>query len=306
MKNLRTTLPPPGSLVVFEAAGRLLNFTRAGAELGMSQASVSKQIRLLEERLGVTLFRRSNHRALTLTQGGRKLHRAVTMGLDYIVDGINELRPRPRNEEVSVTTTIALASVWLMPRIAKFRAAHPAIDLRVIAADPISDLSAEEIDVGIRYGMGHWPGTRSERLFGIELFPVCSPGYLAGCRPLRSPADLLKHTLLHIDEPNSQDADWAVWLNAVGAPRRSLSGGLRFNNYPLLIQAAVNGQGIALGWGHLIDDLLESGLLVRPLPTTLWLKPAFFVVLPVDVPMRKEVRLFRDWIIEETLPLRAR
>ncbi len=291
------------SLVVFEAAGRLLNFTRAGAELGISQAAVSKQIRSLEEYLGVTLIQRCT-RSLSLTSNGRRFHRAVTAGLRQISDAVDEIRPRKHDSQISITTTIALASTWLMGRIAKFRAAHPGIDLRIVASDAISDLSADGIDVAIRYGMGNWPNTTVEKLFEIELFPICSPSYMNATTPPGIPKDLLQHTLLHVDEPNSQDADWAVWMEAVGSPTGHLTGGLRFNNYPLLIQAALDGQGIALGWGHLIDDFLESGNLIRILPTTVWLKPAFYVVLPNDVVPRSEVNQFRDWIVEETRSLR--
>lgn len=303
MHNLRRALPSPMSLIVFEAAGRLLNFTRTGVELGMSQAAVSKQVRTLEEHLGVTLIQRRN-RTLKLTSKGTTLHRAVTAGLGQIADAVYEVQPNSHESQVSVTTTIALASTWLMGRIAKFRAAHPGIDLRIIASDSISDLGAEGIDVAIRYGMGEWPNVMPEKLFEIELFPVCSPAYLSLYTPPADPKDLLEHTLLHVDEPNSQDADWAVWMDAVGNPTGPLKGGLRFNNYPLLIQAALDGQGIALGWGHLIDELLEKKALVRVLPITLWLKPAFYVALPNDVTLRSEVDQFRKWIIEETRTLR--
>jgi LysR family transcriptional regulator, glycine cleavage system transcriptional activator len=303
MTNILRRLPQPRALVVFESAGRLLNFSETGRGLGMSQAAVSKQIQSLEARLGAKLFVRSN-RGLKLTAPGRKLHQAVSFGLGHISDAMEEVRSHSKEGRVTITTTIALASVWLMPRIAKFRADHPATDLRVIATDAVLDLAAEGIDVGLRYGLGQWNGAVARKLFEIELFPVCSPAFLASAPAIRDLPDLLKATLLHVDEPNSKDADWSVWFRAVGLSRGAPSGGLRFNNYPLLVQAAVNGQGIALGWGHLIDDFIANGALKRCLSTTLLLKPAFFVVNADGVQLRPEVATFSSWIIEETRRLR--
>lgn len=288
---------------MFETAGRLLNFSAAGRSLAMSQAAVSKQIQGLEAGLGIKLFVRSN-RGLTLTVPGRRLHQAVSFGLHHIADAVEEVRPHFKKGLVTITTTIALASVWLMPRIAKFRADYPSVDLRVIATDAVLDLSAEGIDVGLRYGRGHWYGTVAQKLFGIKLFPVCSPRFVASVPSIQTLSDLLTTTLLHVDEPNSSDADWGVWLRAVGLRRGAPPGGLRFNNYPLLVQAAVNGQGVALGWGHLIDDLLVSRALVQCLPTTLLLKPAFFLVKAESAQPRPEVAAFSNWIVEETRQLR--
>lgn len=303
MKNLRTKLPPVTSLVTFEAAARLANFTRAASELGVTQAAVSKQIRGLEEFLGIKLFARA-HRGIQVTPQGRRLLQAVVSGLDHIATIVDELRRPAGPAQVSITTTIALASVWLMPRVAAFRAIHPEIDLRIIAADPIMDLAAEGIDLGIRYGMGQWPGITAEPLFHIDLFPVCSPSYLERHPRPRNPHDLLSAILLHIDEPNSQDADWAVWFAAMGMVTPPFTGGLHFNNYPLLIQAALNGQGIGLGWGHIVDDLIKSGALVRPIDSMRRLKPAFYLVVPTDLPVRESAQIFNDWLLADTAPLR--
>lgn len=304
MKNLRTKLPPVSSLVTFEAAARLANFTRAASELGVTQAAVSKQIHSLEEFLGIKLFARAN-RGIAVTPQGRRLLHAVVSGLDHIATIVDELRRPTGPAQVSITTTIALASVWLMPRVAAFRAIHPEIDLRIIAADPIMDLAAEGIDLGIRYGMGQWPGITAQPLFHIDLFPVCSPSYLERHPRPRNPHDLLSATLLHIDEPNSQDADWAVWFAAMGMVTPPFTGGLHFNNYPLLIQAALNGQGIGLGWGHIVDDLIKSGALVRPIDSMRRLKPAFYLAVPTDIPVRESAQIFHDWLLADTAPLRA-
>jgi DNA-binding transcriptional LysR family regulator len=240
-----------------------------------------------------------------VTPQGRRLLHAVVSGLDHIATIVDELRRPAGPAQVSITTTIALASVWLMPRVAAFRAIHPEIDLRIIAADPIMDLAAEGIDLGIRYGMGQWPGITAQPLFHIDLFPVCSPSYLERHTRPRNPHDLLSATLLHIDEPNSQDADWAVWFAAMGMVTPPFAGGLHFNNYPLLIQAALNGQGIGLGWGHIVDDLIKSGALVRPIDSMRRLKPAFYLVVPTDNAVREAAQIFHDWLLADTAPLRA-
>jgi LysR family transcriptional regulator, glycine cleavage system transcriptional activator len=301
-QNLRN-LPPARTLMIFETAGRMLNFSAAARQIGLSQVAVSKQVQLLEAAIGAPLFVRSN-RGLTLTAAGRRLHQAVSVGLGHIRDALEEIRPRFREGQVTITTTIALASVWLMPRIAKYRAAHPTVDLRVIATDEVLNLEKEGVDVALRYGLGQWAGANARALFGVELFPVCSPGFLASSPQLKSLKDLSRSTLLHLHEPNTNDADWKVWLKAVGGSRYAETSGLQFNNYPLLIQAAVNGQGVALGWGHLIDDLLANGSLVQCLPNRLLLKPAFFVVTAAAGAPRTDATAFSDWIVEETANLR--
>lgn len=304
LKNLRSKLPPLSGLVAFEAAARLANFTRAATELSVTQAAVSKQIKALEEFLGVKLCIRAN-RGIVLTPQGKRLLHAVMSGLDHIATVVDELRRPGAASQVSITTTIALASVWLMPRIAAFRAQHPEIDLRLVAADPIMDLAIEGIDVAIRYGMGDWPGVTALPLFEIDLFPVCSPSYLERHACPRTPHDLLGTTLLHIDEPNSQDAEWSVWFAAMGIVAPPLGGGLRFNNYPLLIQAALNGQGVGLGWGHIIGDYLTSGQLVRPMASVRRLKPAFYLAVASHQPLSPTAQIFHDWLLAETAALRT-
>lgn len=296
-------LPSARSLAIFEDAARTLNFSATARNLGVTQAAVSKQIQQLEAQWDMTLFVR-NARGLVLTAIGRRLHDAVSIGLNHIAAAVEEARPRSNDRRVTITTTIALASVWLMPRIARFRSEHPDSDIRLIATDEILDLGAEGIDVGLRYGKGPWPGVNAAHLFDISLFPVASPNYLSGLEPLRCVGDLARATLLHMDEPNSMDADWGVWFDAVGADSLKPRGELRFNNYPLLVQAAVSGQGIALGWGHVVDDFLANGSLVQCFPISRPLTPAFFLVTPVDAPPRLEVAAFTQWMQRETAHMR--
>lgn len=297
-------LPPARTLAIFEDAGRTLNFTATARNLGLSQAAVSKQVQQLEAFLDLRLFTRSG-RGLVLTASGRRLHEAVASGLDHIARTMDDLRPSFETGRVTITTTIALASVWLMPRIAQFRAEFPAVDIRLIATDEVLNLTAEGIDLALRYGDGTWQGTTARYLFGVSLFPVASPGYVQQLSPLETADDLATATLLHMDEPNSRDADWDVWFSAVGGGVSRTGRTLRFNNYPLLVQAAISGQGVALGWGNVVSDYLANGTLVQCLPTIRQLTPAFYLVTPSDFPGRPEAEVFSRWLLTCTEGLRT-
>ncbi|HEX9790803.1 MAG TPA: transcriptional regulator GcvA [Kiloniellales bacterium] len=299
MMSLRAKLPPANSLVVFEAAARHLNFTRAAEELNVTQAAVSRQIQVLENHMGVPLFRRL-HRALQLTRQGQRLHQAVTMGLEHIANSAAEIRRARGEGELTVSSSVTFASYWLMSRVAKFRAAHPDIDLRLVASAPVRDLVVAGIDVAIRYGSGRWPGVEAIRLMDNEVFPVCAPSYLKARPGLREPKDLLGETLLHLVEFDRNWVTWAAWLRAFDVEGPPTGRGLEFDNYLILIQAVLDGQGIALGGGRLAEDFIERGSLVRPIEASLRSERAFYVLIPRDVPLGEPARLFRDWILAES------
>ena len=298
MANLRQRLPPVTGLVVFEAAARHLNFTRAAAELKVTQAAVSRQVQGLEQHLGVELFQR-RHRGLQLTRAGFGLHKAVSMGLEHIADAAEGLRRVRSEAEVTVSTSVTFASYWLLSRLAKFRAAHPDIELRLVASAPVSDLAAARIDLAIRYGAGKWPGVKAVHLLDNEVFPVCAPAYLEGRPPLRKPADLVNQTLLHLVEYDRNWVTWEAWLRAFGIELRPKKRGLEFDNYLILVQAALDGQGIALGGGRLADDFLARGALVRPLAATQRSERAFYLLVPTEVTLSEPAMHFRDWILAE-------
>jgi LysR family glycine cleavage system transcriptional activator len=207
MAILRNRLPPANSLVTFEAAARHLNFTRAATELRVTQAAVSRQVQLLEDNLGVQLFER-RPRGLALTAPGQRLHAAVTMGLGHIATTAADLRRVRREGELTVSTSVTFANYWLMSRVAKFRAAHPDIQLRLVASAPVRDLTASGIDLAVRYGRGKWAGVEAVHLLDNHVFPVCAPSYMARRRPLQSVTDLLQETLLHLVE---FDRNWVSW-----------------------------------------------------------------------------------------------
>jgi LysR family glycine cleavage system transcriptional activator len=260
----RTDLPPLELLRSFEAAARTLSFTRAAGELFLTQSAVSRQIAALESHLGVALFER-RHRALALTEAGQSLYHTTMDVLVRLRDTVHRLRPVGRRRSLTVTTTVGFASLWLVPRLPRFTAAHPEVDVRIAAANRIMDIEREDIDVAVRFT----PRDRAlgEPLFGEEVQPVCAPALVRDpARPLREPADLARHVLLVTMEPGvaAAAAEWPVWLEAVGLPHLEAAATLHFSQYDLLVAAAIAGQGVALGRLPLVREAIREGRLVAP------------------------------------------
>ena len=298
MSARQLPLPPVNALVVFEAAARRLSFTAAAVELGVSQAAVSRQIRSLEDHLGVALFRRL-HRAVRLTAEGERLWAAVTMGLGHISETAAALRPDQGRHLVTVCTTIAFAAFWLMPRIDRFKASYPDLELRFIASDTTVDPRAEGIDIAVRYGTGRWPGLDARRLFDEEIFPVCNPTYLEGGPAVDEAADLFGASLLHQEAGEPSWLTWRDWFKSRGVTPPAKIPGPRFNNYTILIQAAQAGQGVALGWRRLVEPLVEAGSLVRPIAASLAAPDAYYTVMPEQAGLTEAARALYDWLHAE-------
>ncbi|MDP6565176.1 MAG: transcriptional regulator GcvA [Alphaproteobacteria bacterium] len=285
-------LPPLNALRAFEAAGRLLSFTRAGAELHVTQAAISHQIKALEEWLGLPLFRRRG-RAIVLTENGQSYLPAVRDGLDLLADATERLARRRESGVVTVSTLASFAAAWLVPRLGRFRAQHPDVDVRVTASDDIVDFARDEVDLAVRYGNGDWPDLEVWPLMTEDLFPVCSPALLRGPHPLRMPADLRHHTLLHDDMRET----WRMWLLAAGVEGVDAERGPGFNLSTLVIDAAVDGQGVALARSALAAGHLASGRLVQPFAFELPAEYAYYVVHPSRAVEHPKVRVFRDWLL---------
>lgn len=298
MQSLASKLPPLKSLVAFEAVSRHLSLTRAGEELRISREAVSRHIRVLEEHLGVKLFDRL-HRAVALTPPGKKLQRVARESLENIayVSG-SVCRPR-LPFKITVSATIAISSFWLTPRLANFRARHPEIEIHVAISDAPRDLYADDIDVGLRYGEGNWPGLRAIKLFDIHSFPVCSPSYLEDSGTIESPADLLEHTLINLDGSTHATEDWWWWLNEQNVRIPASFRMLGLDSYDNVIQLALNGEGVALGFSGLVTELLEDGRLVRPFDSTLTRNRAVYLVSPATTAPSPKIQNFIDWIVEE-------
>ncbi len=290
----RRRLPPLNSLKVFEAAARHLSFTRAADELVVTQAAVSHQIRTLEDWLGCRLFRRLN-RAIELTAEGQDLWPPVTSALDGLALATAQLLDRGGPDVLTVSVLPSFAAKWLVPRLGEFRAAQPEIEVRISANPKLVDFAREDVDLCVRLGLGGWPGLIAARFLTETLFPVCAPALLDGPLPLKSPDDLRHHTLLHDDTHD----DWRVWLAAANVtlagfdPRR----GPGFDDSSMLIQAAVEGQGVAVARSALAAKDLIAGRLVKPFDIAIPAQFAYYVVYPKDRADEPKIRAFAEWLI---------
>ncbi|MET3792928.1 LysR substrate-binding domain-containing protein [Aquamicrobium terrae] len=294
--------PSLHALACFEAAGRHANFTRAARELGVTQAAVSKQMKILEVQLNTRLFNRGN-RAVVLTESGRRLFDGVSAGMKTMGEAIDEISRANQPTELVITTTVAMASLWIMPHIADFRVEHPDIGIKLIASDTVLDFTSDRVDVALRYGNGDWPHLDSTFLFGVRYFPVCSPTYRERY-PARSIDDLAKARLLHLEGPAARYQEWEWWFASNGLDVAKLDPELSFNNYPLLVQAALAGQGVLLAWGNIIDDLIASGALVPMIPGYTPANQAYYLVTNKRRALREEALLFKRWLVERTRHLR--
>ncbi|QDY99134.1 LysR family transcriptional regulator [Nitratireductor mangrovi] len=299
MQSLRHLLPSAGNLIVFEAAGRLESFTAAGRELGMSQAAVSYAIRGLEEQLGVPLFER-RHRKVLLTEAGARFFADVALGLSHIRKSAEDLRLAATGGHVTLSASTAFASFWMMPRLQQFRDEVPGVDLRIQTAERDLDIVAERIPLGIRGGDPRdWPRYEALPLAEEEIFPVASPAYAARFGLPRTVEDLHQHRLIHLEEPYREAASWSDWFRSAGHAGPVAARGLLINDYALVIQAVMEGQGIALGWRHLAERLLASGLLTRVTGHAMATGKWFHVVWQRDRDLSPNALKVRDWLLAQ-------
>jgi len=255
-------LPPLKTLPAFEAAARLLSFTRAADELALTQGAISRQIRNLEERLGTQLFERGE-RKLKLTMAGQRYAAVVVDALNSIAAATEDLREEGEEGPLTIGATNAMASLWLMPRINRFRARDPDLPIRVMATDFDLPEASGDIDLVISYSRNAPPEQEACMLFEEAIFPVCSPDFLAVHGNIDSVEKMLNHTLLIHDDDHPDWTGWDVWFQHMGHARFKPKRAVRLNSYSMLLQAAVANQGIALGWKHLVDDLITAGSLVK-------------------------------------------
>ena len=295
---MRRRIPPLNSLRAFEAAARHLSFTRAADELSVTQAAVSHQVKALEERLGVPLFKRRN-RSLLLTDEGQEYLPALRHAFELIDQATRRLERQiisaGAERILTVTTIDSIAAKWLVPRLGRFQDRHPEIEVRLTTTDRILDLTHGDIDMGLRYGTGDYSGCESIWLMDEELFPVCAPSLLANGPPLDKPEDLSRHRLLHDD----MQIDWKAWKTAAGSPDLEPAGRMSFTHSNLLIQAAIEGQGVALGRSVLVADDIAAGHLVQPFDLSLPAPHAYYIVYAEERADEPKIAAFRDWIIEE-------
>lgn len=291
-------LPPLNALRAFEAAARHGNFSRAADELHVTHAAISHQVKALEEEAGVALFHRTG-RAVELTDVGRALLPVLTLAFDQMADGWAQVRGETGGP-VTVSVEPSFAARWLVLRLGRFSRAHADIQLRLVPSSEITDFEREDVDIGIRYGLGHWDDVICERLFEATVYPVCAPDFLKWAsdigRPLKTPADLRYHTLLH--EETVQH--WQDWLKAAGVPLEPWTArGPLFAEASLALQAAAAAQGVALGNDPLAMSDLTEGRLVRLFDLETPDEEAYWLVYPERSARKTKVQAFRNWIRAE-------
>lgn len=300
-------LPSLNALRAFEAVARHLSVAKAAEELHVTPAAVSQQLRVLEQDLGVELFTRVK-RALRPTETAEAGYPDLRDGFDSLVRGVGRMRARGARRLLTVSVEPSFAATWLVARLERLRQMQPELDVLIETSMRLVSLEREGFDLAIRYGIGAYPGLESARLFAEEVFPVCSPRLLEGPTPLREPDDLRHHTLLHLEWASAYGEwpDWDAWLTAAGATQVDAGRGPRFTDHALVLQTAVEGQGVALGSTALVADDLAAGRLVWPFDLCLPTRFGYFLVWPQDSVERPETEAFRAWLLEEarasTLP----
>lgn len=291
-------LPPLDLLVSFEAVARLGSITRAAAERFVTQSAMSRQVQALEQALGTPLFLR-RHRALTLTEAGRRLQASCTTVLDELRETVSAIRAPATREQLAVTTTPSFAALWLIPRLAAFTRQQPGIDVRLDASFERRDLRREGFDLAVRYAPA--ATAAGERLFGEAVVPVCCPALAAADPPLARPADLAAHTLLQVmsERPGGMPLEWETWLQSLGLPQVRPRSTLTFSNYNEAIAAAVAGQGVALGKRPLIDALIVRRELVVPFGEATTTERGYFLLVEPLARRRPAVQAFERWLLGE-------
>ncbi len=290
------TLPMPSlnALRAFEAAARLLSFKEAGRELSVSRGAVSQQVKLLENDLGVPLFLRLT-RQIVLTEEGQALLPKVRQAFQLISAATENLLQERRGTTLTISTFPSFAAKWLVPRLGSFTERHPEIDVRIGATHAMVEFGQSGVDLAIRQGQGPYPGLHNDFLVRADMFPVCSPALLQGEVPLRKPSDLRHHHLLH----NRRAEEWGLWLRAHGVKGVDLTHGTQFSDDSLVMEAAMNGQGVAITREPLAAADLEAGRLVRPFPQATPDLFAYYMVCPEERANVPKIVLFREWIVEE-------
>lgn len=296
MHELWKRINSPRTLLVFEAAARHCSFTLAGQELNVSQPAISASILRLEAALGVKLFRRE-HRKITLTQAGEKLYLDVSEGFGRILNSVQAISNRMRIDHVTLSVSTAFAHYWMVPKLADFHHSYPQIDLRLLTSERETELENDGVSMAIRRGSGHWPGCEAAPIAQEVIFPIASPKVMEGAKDLRTLEALLDQNLIHLEEPIRDRPDWKDYFKAKEIAFDDLKGGLRLNDYALVLQAAMAGEGFAFGWAHVTRDLIAAGLLAARTEWAWSTGLGFYLVWPKHADLSPHAQEVRRWII---------
>ncbi len=296
MQKLWKLVSSPRHLLVFEAAARTGSFTKAAQELNVQQPAVSASIKQLETSLGIHLFDRA-HRSVTLTQAGERLFNEVSSAFSRIHQTAEVLSARNEQAHVTLSASTAFAHYWMVPRLAKFHLAQPDIDLRLQTSEREPSIGSDGISLAIRRGHGDWPGCDSHLIAPEVIMPIAAPRVSAAAINLKTVANLINETLIHLEEPIRERPGWADFFAHWNVPYAEPKVGLRLNDYALVLQAAIAGEGFAFGWQHVTDQLISQGLLVAK-PEWSWETGAgFYLVWSSSEPLSPQEQAVRDWLI---------
>jgi LysR family glycine cleavage system transcriptional activator len=300
MVRRHVSLPPLTALVAFEAAARQRSLTGAAKALNVTPGAISKQIKALESEAGVALLLRG-HRAVELTAPGEELYAALTSGFGEIVAAFQRIKASAGGtRSVTLGSTTAFAQMWLMPRLGAFWRAHQDIVVNHVISDHSHDLDVARVDLRVRYGTGSWDREAAIRLFDDKIYPVCSPSF-ARAHKCKAPADLAALPLLELEGGDPDWTDWAHWLKAAGCKARALKR-RTISSYVVALQAAQDGQGVALGWHSLVAPLIAARKLAVLGPVTIPAPHAFYVTWNERRPLSAESVALRDWLVAAARP----
>jgi DNA-binding transcriptional LysR family regulator len=296
MQELWKLVSSPRHLLVFEAAARTGSFTHAARELNVQQPAVSASIKQLEASLGAALFARA-HRSVVLTQAGERLYADVSAAFARIERTAQTISQRSKQAHVTLSASTAFAHYWMVPRLAAFHKAHPGIDLRLQTSEREPEIGAEGISLAIRRGDGHWQGCESHLIAPEVIMPIAAPRVMASAINLATVANLLNQSLIHLEEPIRERPSWSDFFRHWNVPYTEPRTGLRLNDYALVLQAAIAGEGFAFGWKHVTEGLIAQGLLVAR-PEWAWETGAgFYLVWSGKGPLSPQAKAVRDWLM---------
>ena len=297
MSDVRNVLPPLDYFVAFEAAAQLGSFAAASRRLNISETAISRKVRLLEQHYNLPLFARG-HRSVSLTHRGVELLVKVEGSLGILRKTSREMISQNGTKTVNLAATNSVAALWLMPRLKKFTTKYEHVSIALTASDNDTECLSDGIDLSILRGDGIWPGHKAMRLFGETVFPVCAPSYVAsnpGCTSIEALADL---DLIEVRNAHVEWMDWKRWFGLRGVSDATVEGKAIFNTYPLAIQAAADGFGVALGWENLVDHLLETRQLVRPLGRiSVRTKSGYYLLRSADQKPSPEQEIVEKWLL---------